>query len=115
MFTSTLLGVSCSKSDDNNGGDSEKTYTVKFTGSENANIEMIIVAKADGSNETYSDVNKSSWETQVKSKGGISAGAVGFTTDDKPGKLKAEIIENGKVVKTSTSEGTVLNATVTNM
>lgn len=115
LFTSALLGVSCSKSDDSGNGSSEKTYTIKFTGTENVNIEMIAIAKQDGTTETYTDVNKSSWEKQIKVEGVFSAGAVGLTTDEQSGKLEAQIIENGKVIKTSTSEGTMLNVTVSNM
>lgn len=105
---------SCSKSDDN-GGDKEVTYTLKFIGTPNVDIQQIVITKGDGTTETFMEEYGSSWEKEITVKNGFSAGANAFTTDDKSGKLEGQIIKNGKVIKTSTSEGPVMAVAVSTL
>lgn len=102
---------SCSKSDDNGGdgnNNKEATYTLRFTGTPNVDIQQIFITKGDGTTETLTDEYGSSWEKVITVKNGFSAGANAFTTDDKSGKLEGQIIKDGKVIKTSTSEGPIM-------
>lgn len=101
---------SCSKSDDNGGG--ETTYTIKFTGTSNVDIQQIVITKGDGTTETFMEDYGNSWEKEITTKNGFSAGANARVTDDKSGKLEAQIIKDGKVIKTSNSEGPILLVSV---
>lgn len=107
---------SCSKSDDNGGGNSQDgTFTVKLIGSSNVDIQQIVITKGDGTSETFTEEYGNSWNKEFTVKGGIIAGASAWTTDDKPGTLEGQLIKDGKVLKTSKSEGSVLAVTLSSI
>lgn len=106
---------SCSKSDDNGGNSQDGTYTVKLIGSSNVDIQQIVITKGDGTSETFTEEYGNSWEKEFTVKGGIMAGASAWTTDDSKGTLEGQLIKNGKVIKTSKSEGPMLAITLSSM
>ncbi len=107
---------SCSKSDDNGSGKlQDGTFTVKLIGSSNVDIQQIIITKGDGTTESFIEEYGSSWEKEFTVKKGINVSASAWTTDDKKGTLEGQLIKDGKVIKTSKSEGPILGVVLSSM
>lgn len=110
------MSVSCSRdggSDDvfppyvaNTVGD----YSVKITGSTGVQIESVIVG-IDGATHVLAPQNRSVY-TSPTYKGSNFAASVTASGVNQNSTLKVEMIKNGKVVKTSTAQGTILVSSI---
>ena len=110
------MSVSCSRdggSDDvfppyvaNTVGD----YSVKITGSTGVQIESVIVG-IDGATHVLAPQNRSVY-TSPTYKGSNFAASVTASGVNQSSTLKVEMIKNGKVVKTSTAQGTILVSSI---
>lgn len=112
-----LSVISCGKNEDSGmPGFKERKITVKVAGSDNLLIENVVVVTVDNngsaSTHTFDDLNVKSWSKDFVFTGVISAAVSATTANEQSGTMNAQLIENGKVIKESKSEGKFLSATV---
>lgn len=91
-----------------------ETATLQITGSSNASITYAAAFVAKDTLSSEKNINKSSWKKDIKHKKGqkLSFTVKARVTDGKDGTLEAQILRNGKVVKTSKVTGKDLKTTV---
>lgn len=110
-----VISVSCSRSNDgdddaviNSGGQ----YYVKATGSKGVVVNIVVIV-VDGATHTLTLQSKSNTYTSEKYNVNTSfAASISAEGVDDNSTFKLELFKDGKVVKTSTSKGRYLNATV---
>lgn len=83
---------------------------MKITGSTGVQIESVIVG-IDGATHVLAPQNRSVY-TSPTYKGSNFAASVTASGVNQNSTLKVEMIKNGKVVKTSTAQGTILVSSI---
>ncbi|WP_410879791.1 hypothetical protein [Myroides sp. DW712] len=105
------VGVSSCSSDDSSS--SASGYEIVAKTSDNAVIHNIVVVEG-GATESIADLGKNEWSKSFSGNKVVAVSVTGSTIKDgDKGFLTLEIIQDGKVIETSKSEGGVLVANVT--
>lgn len=101
---------SCNSDDSSSSGDG---YEIVAKTSDNALINNIVVVE-DGATETITELGKKEWSKSFSGKKVVAVSVTGGTVDaaDKAGVLTLEVVKDGKVVKTSKADGSILVATI---
>lgn len=109
-----MIGFISCGDDDNNEPDLDKTkkVTIEIEASENAIIDHVAIAYTEGKTETFTSLSVKKWTKEITYKGIAAVAVSGSTTDNQSGILQIRMIENGKVVKESAGEGTILTCNV---
>lgn len=108
------MGIFSCSSDDNSSDGGSGSYEIVAKTSDNALIDNIVVVE-DGATQTIADLGQKEWSKSFSGKKVVGVSVTGATlnTADKTGVLTLEVIKDGKVVKTSKSEGNILVASIT--
>ena len=118
LLVAIFAMVACGKSDDNNdgggsGSGNSSGWALKILKSEGVTVEVVLIQYSTG--ETYTDSSKKplTKDYVMDIKGGepmqVAVGATGVNDNST---LTIQLLQNGQVKKTSSSKGTILNASL---
>ena len=120
LLVAIFAMVACGKSDDNNGGSGSGSgsgnssgWALKFLKSEGVTVNVVVIQYSTG--ETYMDSSQKplTKDYLIDIKGGepmqVAVGATGVNDNST---LTIQLLQNGQVKKTSSSKGTILNASL---
>lgn len=108
-----ILGmVSCGDDDDTPDLDKTKKITIEIEASDNAQIDHVAISYSEGKTDTFTNLSVKKWTKEITYKGIAAVAAGGSTTGNQSGTIQIRMIENGKVVKESSAEGTILTCSV---
>ena len=116
LLVAIFAMVACSKSDDNNdggGSGNSSGWALKILKSEGVTVGAVVIQYSTG--ETYMDSSQKplTKDYLIDIKGGepmqVAVGATGVNDNST---LTIQLLQNGQVKKTSSSKGTILNASL---
>lgn len=118
LLVAIFAMVACGKSDDNNdgggsGSGNSSGWALKILKSEGVTVEVVLIQYSTG--ETYTDSSKKplTKDYVMDIKGGepmqVAVTATGVNDNST---LTIQLLQNGQVKKTSSSKGTILNASL---
>ena len=118
LLVAIFAMVACGKSDDNkdgggSGNGNSSGWALKILKSEGVTVGSIVIQYSTG--ETYTDSSKKPLTNDyvMDIKGGepmqVAVGATGVNDNST---LTIQLLQNGQVKKTSSSKGTILNASL---
>ena len=118
LLVAIFAMVACSKSDDNkdgggSGSGNSSGWALKILKSEGVTVEVVLIQYSTG--ETYTDSSKKTLTKDyvMDIKGGepmqVAVTATGVNDNST---LTIQLLQNGQVKKTSSSKGTILNASL---
>ena len=120
LLVAIFAMVACGKSDDNNdgggsgsGSGNSSGWALKFLKSEGVTVNVVVIQYSTG--ETYTDSSKKPLTNDyvMDIKGGepmqVAVSATGVNDNST---LTIQLLQNGQVKKTSSSKGTILNASL---
>ena len=118
LLVAIFAMVACSKSDDNkdgggSGSGNSSGWALKILKSEGVTVGAIVIQYSTG--ETYMDSSQKplTKDYLIDIKGGepmqVAVGATGVNDNST---LTIQLLQNGQVKKTSSSKGTILNASL---
>ena len=118
LLVAIFAMVACSKSDDNkdgggSGSGNSSGWALKILKSEGVTVEVVLIQYSTG--ETYTDSSKKplTKDYVMDIKGGepmqVAVTATGVNDNST---LTIQLLQNGQVKKTSSSKGTILNASL---
>ena len=120
LLVAIFAMVACSKSDDNkdgggsgSGSGNSSGWALKFLKSEGVTVNVVVIQYSTG--ETYTDSSKKPLTNDyvMDIKGGepmqVAVSATGVNDNST---LTIQLLQNGQVKKTSSSKGTILNASL---
>ena len=120
LLVAIFAMVACGKSDDNNGGSGSGSgsgnssgWALKILKSEGVTVGAVVIQYSTG--ETYTDSSKKPLTNDyvMDIKGGepmqVAVSATGVNDNST---LTIQLLQNGQVKKTSSSKGTILNASL---
>ena len=118
LLVAIFAMVACGKSDDNNdgggsGSGNSSGWALKILKSEGVTVGAIVIQYSTG--ETYMDSSQKplTKDYLIDIKGGepmqVAVGATGVNDNST---LTIQLLQNGQVKKTSSSKGTILNASL---
>lgn len=107
------MGIYSCSSDDSSSDSKQGAYEIVAKTSDNAILNNIVVVEG-GTTETIADLGKKEWSKSFNGKQVVAVSVTGETIDheDKTGVLTLEIIQDGKVIKTSKANGNILVASI---
>ncbi|MBB1148837.1 MULTISPECIES: hypothetical protein [unclassified Myroides] len=106
------MGLFSCSSDDNTS--SNAAYEVVAKTSDNAVLRNIVVVEGDGTTESIADLGKKEWSKSFAGNKIVAVSVTAQTIDseDNNGELTLEVVQGGKVIKTSKANGSVLVANI---
>ena len=118
LLVAIFAMVACGKSDDNkdgggSGNGNSSGWALKILKSEGVTVGAVVIQYSTG--ETYTDSSKKplTKDYVMDIKGGepmqVAVGATGVNDNST---LTIQLLQNGQVKKTSSSKGTILNASL---
>ena len=118
LLVAIFAMVACGKSDDNNdgggsGSGNSSGWALKILKSEGVTVGAVVIQYSTG--ETYMDSSQKplTKDYLIDIKGGepmqVAVGATGVNDNST---LTIQLLQNGQVKKTSSSKGTILNASL---
>ena len=118
LLVAIFAMVACGKSDDNNdgggsGSGNSSGWALKILKSEGVTVGAVVIQYSTG--ETYTDSSQKplTKDYVIDIKGGepmqVAVGATGVNDNST---LTIQLLQNGQVKKTSSSKGTILNASL---
>ena len=118
LLVAIFAMVACGKSDDNkdgggSGNGNSSGWALKILKSEGVTVGAVVIQYSTG--ETYTDSRKKplTKDYVIDIKGGepmqVAVGATGVNDNST---LTIQLLQNGQVKKTSSSKGTILNASL---
>ena len=118
LLVAIFAMVACSKSDDNkdgggSGSGNSSGWALKILKSEGVTVGAVVIQYSTG--ETYMDSSQKplTKDYLIDIKGGepmqVAVGATGVNDNST---LTIQLLQNGQVKKTSSSKGTILNASL---
>ena len=118
LLVAIFAMVACGKSDDNkdgggSGNGNSSGWALKILKSEGVTVGVVLIQYSTG--ETYTDSSKKplTKDYVIDIKGGepmqVAVGATGVNDNST---LTIQLLQNGQVKKTSSSKGTILNASL---